>query len=385
MTLILDGNFLVDANDRDRVAPNFRAGEFRRPNGVLRVHQELINAVQALRLRLGRSIRIIDMRSRTVANQQRSGLFAVIDSANRPALLEHAQHLLTQGLLKKVTRVEDGVRVDIGNPARPTPVTPLMGLQTAVQVTAGFETQGDPYQQVTGNFDGAGLSFGPAQFNFGTNTLVPLFRRFITADEAALNACFTKPAHYSEWRETLERPRRQRVAWADAHSTANKRTLVQPWRGYLQSVGRVPAFRNIMTEHAITKYGGKLARALQWLHGEHGIEIDNLLCICSLYDLCTQQGSLNKAHSAIRERFRDDPPDNQFELVRVAVEERGLTANERWRADCVSRRLGILNRQPTAYAAFGHRSKRSNRNFSLLRNVPVSHAEQLRLGQVSVE
>jgi ribonucleoside-diphosphate reductase beta chain len=37
-------------------------------------------------------------------------------------------------------------------------------------VTAGFETSGDPYLQVPGNFDGAGLSFGPLQANFKTGT-----------------------------------------------------------------------------------------------------------------------------------------------------------------------------------------------------------------------
>ena len=60
------------------------------------------------------------------------------------------------------------------------PIDLEQALETAFSVTSAFETAGDKFQQVTGNFDGAGLSFGPAQVNFGTGTLVPLFRAFKT-------------------------------------------------------------------------------------------------------------------------------------------------------------------------------------------------------------
>jgi hypothetical protein len=41
-----------------------------------------------------------------------------------------------------------------------------LALDRAIAVIAAFETAGDPYQQVTANFNDAGLSFGPLQVNF---------------------------------------------------------------------------------------------------------------------------------------------------------------------------------------------------------------------------
>ena len=47
------------------------------------------------------------------------------------------------------------------------------------------------------------MSFGPAQWNFKSGTLVPLFREFEQADEAALKACFADETDYEEWQRVL--------------------------------------------------------------------------------------------------------------------------------------------------------------------------------------
>jgi hypothetical protein len=65
-------------------------------------------------------------------------------------------------------------------------------------VTAAFETAGDPFQQVTGNFDKAGLSFGPLQMNFGTGTLQELFRRFAARDNSQLYLLRNAPVNRAE-------------------------------------------------------------------------------------------------------------------------------------------------------------------------------------------
>jgi hypothetical protein len=105
--------------------------------------------------------------------------------------------------------------------------------------------------------------------------------------------------------------------------------------------------------------------------------VDRLRCVCAIYDLCTQQGSLNKAHSKIRARIDAEAPVDQVELVRIAVEERGKLANSPWRADCVSRRLGILYGKPMPARVENERKTRSNRFFYLLRDVAVSDPEAL--------
>ena len=202
-----------------------------------------------------------------------------------------------------------------------------------------------------GNFDGAGLSFGPLQVNFGTGTLPELFVRFRGVDEPALAACFARPEHWDEWQGVLRLPKARQIAWADARSTgAGKSRVAEPWNGYLQTVGRNEVFRREMLRYAYDVYGRKLIVALSWLKGLWPGKIDSFPCLSALYDLCVQQGSLDKAHNAIRARVAAERPDTQTKLVHIAVEERGRTASAEWRADCISRRLGILYREPTPSA-----------------------------------
>ncbi len=382
MALIFEGDYIVGGQPGDRVSPNFKLVELTRRNGVVRVHRELVSALQILRDRFAGSIRVTSMSPRNGLGNGIPGLFAWLSPvSDQDELRQQAAAMREQGYFARLQADADELFIGIGDPVDLPSVDRDAALETAVRLTSGFETGGDPFQQVTGNFDGAGLSFGPSQVNFGSATLGPLFNKFREMDESAYQACFANVADYATWLDVLLSSRADQLAWADGLSRGSKKhDFAQPWKGYLRAVGQVAMFRRIMTEHATQEYGHKLAVALRWLFEQVPIEIDSLRCICALYDLCTQQGSLNKAHDAIRNRLADDPPHDQFDLVHIAVRERGLTANSRWRADCVSRRLGILNRQPSFYKVGGIGANRTNRYFYLLRDVRVDDALGLRLG-----
>jgi hypothetical protein len=49
-------------------------------------------------------------------------------------------------------------------------------LDTALQVTGSFETDGDPWSDVTGNFDAEGISCGVLQWNIGQGSLQPMVK-----------------------------------------------------------------------------------------------------------------------------------------------------------------------------------------------------------------
>ena len=379
MALQLDGHMIVGGDPSTSVSPNFRLRELTRQNGIVRVHRETVSALQILRDRYARSIKVTAMRPLDGLGEGKDGLFAwLANPDDATELLPTARQLKAEGLFSRVESKPSGIYVCIPDPSALPPVSAESALVTAIQVTSGFETSGDPFQQVTGNFDGAGLSFGPSQVNFGTGTLTPLFKRFIQADEPALKACFGGGEDYQEWRRVLQSTRDERVTWGDKVSTGpGKKNVADPWKRYLKAVGRVPVFRQLMTDYAREKYGAKLATALNWLQDEGGMTIDRLRCVCAVYDLCTQQGSLNKAHSKIRSRIAAEAPADQVDLVRIAVEERGKLANPPWRADCVSRRLGILFGKPMPAAVEKERKTRTNRFFYLLRDVSVSNPEAL--------
>src|SRR5687768_12692168 len=51
---------------------------------------------------------------------------------------------------------------------------PADWIEAAVTITPGFEVAGDPYEGVSGDFDGMGISCGALQWNIGSNSLQPM-------------------------------------------------------------------------------------------------------------------------------------------------------------------------------------------------------------------
>lgn len=374
-TVDWDGGFVVGGDGNRRLTPSFRLKEFKKPDGSVRVHRELVSALQLLRDRFGKSL--------SVKRTEARGLAAVVSGNPSAELLAAAHVLRERRVLETVTRDDEDVSVSIPDPDNLPAIDLEQALETAFSVTAAFETAGDKFQQITGNFDGAGLSFGPAQVNFGTGTLVPLYRKFKAADETTLRACFTDPDDYDEWCRVMELSIPKQIDWANGITTGRGgHDVVEPWKGYFQSVGRVEQFRAIMVESILSDYGAKMLRALKKLQAlKPRVQIDHLRCICSLYDLVVQQGSLDKAWDAITERVSRENPEDQFGLIRIAVEERGRKASSEWRDDACSRRLGILNGVPETVGG----RQRANINFYMLRDARIRNASELTSGDVTDE
>jgi ribosomal protein L32E len=370
-----EDGFVVGGDGSRRLTPSFRLKEFRRPDGTVRVHRELVSGLQLLRDRFGKPL--------CVRRTEPDGLGAVVWADALNELMEAAEAVRAGRVFDRVERQDDGVRVRIEAVGNPRSIELAQSLETAFSVTAAFETAGDKFQQVTGNFDGAGLSFGPAQVNIGSGTLMPLFRTFKTADEAALRSCFTDADDYDDWLRVMDLPMSEQIEWANSVSTGRGgHDVMEPWRSYFQAVGRVDLFREIMVESILRTYGAKMARAISALQRLRlAIKIDHLRCMCSLYDLVVQQGSLDKAWPMIKERVERENPQDQFALTRIAVEERGRKAAAQWQADAVSRRVGILNGVPETV---GDR-QRANINFYLLRDVRVRGVAELLSGDMSTE
>ena len=369
-----DRGFVVGGDASRRLTPSFRLREFMRPDGSVRVHRELVTAVQLLRDRFGQPLQ--------VAATDPDGLGATLAGGPPAALQACAELLLVRRVFDGVEASPDGVRVRIADPTRLPAIDLEQALETAFLVTAAFETAGDKFQQVTGNFDGAGISFGPAQVNFTSGTLVPLFRKFQAADEAALRACFADADDYAEWLQVMDSPREAQLAWATGITTGRGgHDVAEPWRSAFQAVGRVPRFREITVDSILRDYGARMLRAIAALERlRPAIRIDHLRCICSLYDLVVQQGSLDKAWPAIEARVAREDPQDQFALTQIAVEERGRKAAAEWQADAISRRIGILRGVPETV---GER-QRANINFYMLRDVRIGGEGTLMPGDISV-
>ena len=337
--------------------------------------------LQLLRENLGASISIEQITPPASFNPATDGLSIVITAADVDKMEKEADKLVKSGYFSRAVRQGSQLYLEIPDPENLPAISPTTAFDCGVKVTAAFETSGDPYQQVTGNFDGAGLSFGPIQCNLGTGTLQELFRRMRGENETKLKRCFGNQDHYATFWKVLDGSRAKAVQWADQLSTgSNKHDFSQPWKGYLQAVGQESQFRDVMLRYAYDKYGKLLMSALAFLSGISPIKITNLRCLAALYDMGVQQGSLQKAHAQIRRRVASEQPADEFALTRIAVEERAKKASPRWRADCLSRRLCILEREPVSVSLDGQSSRRSNRSSYLLRNSPVKGLEKYLAG-----
>ncbi len=371
-----ENDYIVGGPAKCRVTPNFTLSEYAGADGKVHIHRELVGSVQVLRNGQGTAVSIAGVAPAAGLGKGLEGRFVWLKANDLAALEARARKLIKAGHFVRVEPGGSKLYVEMPDPDHLPAILPERALDLAIAVTAGFETSGDPYLQVTGNFDGAGLSFGPLQVNFKTGTLQELFRRFQARDEARLRTCFGPL--WTEWQRVLRLPSRvQQVAWADALSRgARKADFDAHWKAALQSVGSEPVFRSEMLRYAYDTYGRKLIVALSWLRGLVPVRISNVRCLSALYDLCVQQGSLDKAHDAIRRRVLNAGPLDEFQLTRIAVEERGRKADPRWRADCISRRMCIIERDPVKVVESGQTAERDNPSLYLLRNAPVSQIER---------
>ncbi len=354
------------------VAPNFSLRELARADKTYFIHPNLILTLQNIRNLLGQGITVVKVDE---GDEGTRGFCATIASENPAELKRVCAEFGQAGNISK-TNENDG---RFFFEARTSPAESISldeAMDVAFYVTTGYETSGDPFQQATGNFDGAGLSFGPSQVNFKTGTLVELFRRLEGFDADRLKQCFG--ADWSEWRSLWDKTAAQQIAWADSHSSgSNKANVAEPWRTHLKQVGQLAAFRTEIKNYSKDEYGKKLQRALQWLKTAWPQSITELRCLCALFDLCTQQGSLDSAHAQIRARIEAEKPTDQKQVVQIACEERAKTASLEWRANCMSRRLGILSDAPVSAAGSGNTAKVENPYFSLLPEMEVQDVEAL--------
>ena len=370
-----ENNYIVAGNPNSSLSPNFKVKEFLARNGTIFIHRELISGLQILRNRVGQGISIISPNATASMEKIPAGLGIVIKSNDMPLLEKTARKLKNEGYFLKLSMVSSGLYLEMHASESMPDIKPETAFDCGMQVTSAFETSGDPYQQVTGDFDGAGLSFGPIQCNLLSGTLQELFRRFRGEDENKLKACFeNNETDYKAFWKVLNGSTKKAVNWGNANSTGRgKHGFKQPWKGYLQAVGREPVFRRVMLVYAYDKYGKRVLSVLSFLHGISPVKITNLRCLAALYDMCVQQGSISKAADEIRNRVFNDMPGDEFALTRIVVTERAKKASQRWRADCLSRRLSILEREPVRVVMNGHTSTRSNPSYYLLRNSQVKN------------
>ncbi|WP_068713694.1 hypothetical protein [Vibrio tritonius] len=235
--------------------------------------------------------------------------------------------------------------------------------EIALKVSAGFEGKEPSYRTLAGNFDGAGMSWGIIQYNFGQNTLGPLLRKMKLKDLEQFNGCFDKEEDLASLNKVLNSSITEQINWA-IDMQNNKR---ERWVKIFNNLSEVELFNRLQLE-GIEKYSDSAISAIEWMRDQLPklFERVELVTFVALFDLSVQQGSINKSKQVIMERISEREPKTQKEFLEIVVSERGKSASTRWRADCLSRRLSILNKKVTKIIESGYTSMHENKNLGLI-------------------
>ena len=95
--------FVGGGDGNRRLTPSFRLKEFRKPDGSVRVHRELVSALQLLRDRFGKSL--------SLKGTNADGLTAIVAGEPAAELLAAAEALRDRRVFESASRDDGGVRV----------------------------------------------------------------------------------------------------------------------------------------------------------------------------------------------------------------------------------------------------------------------------------
>lgn len=163
--------------------------------------------------------------------------------------------------------------------------------QKAADLTAAFEGSAG-YSSLTGNFDGAGISFGFIQYNFGSGTLQPVLRAMFAADPAefrrcctVMNAWFGKVYdHTSDLLAAANMGNAAAVKWARDRQDSGFR-LLPHWTAIFKNLGAVPAFQAVQARFA-KRYMDTARKIMKTF----GFKSERALCLG--FDIAVQCGSV---------------------------------------------------------------------------------------------
>jgi hypothetical protein len=162
---------------------------------------------------------------------------------------------------------------------------PQKWVETALAITGDFETFGDPWTAVSGDFDQMGISCGPLQWNIGQGSLQKLVTGCGQAQVLA-----SMPQHGAElWR-------------ACTGSIAEGLTIVRGWQvgtklrpvpeSEMRAFLGTPAMRQQMLARVAGVAEDAAAKAAAWDAGATPPVAPKLHTFCWFFDLVTQSGGL---------------------------------------------------------------------------------------------
>lgn len=144
-----------------------------------------------------------------------------------------------------------------------------------------------------GNFDGAGISWGAIQYNFGqtveNNTLSPIWIDLINNHPAVCAACFSNQSDYTWWKNLILANVYANLKSFGTNITdpTNSHKVIEPWNTNFTKLGMTPEAIQRQIQAAEWYY----TTAVSWKN-EFGLWSRRGLSLC--YDIAVQSGSISQ-------------------------------------------------------------------------------------------
>jgi len=208
-------------------------------------------------------------------------------------------------------------------------------------LTGAFETGvGIPecFAGISGDFDGQGISFGVAQWNFGQDSLQPLLKDMIKNNRKIVKSIFQD--HYDVLVEALNADKQELMDFARSIQHPVKHFVFEPWKGMFKSLGRTEEFQAIEQQYANGLYKSALK-----LCGDYGLKSERAAAL--MFDIKVQNGSISSlVKTQIMRDFASLPTDiskedAEVEKMKIIANRRAAASNPRWIEDVRTRKLCI--------------------------------------------
>lgn len=205
-----------------------------------------------------------------------------------------------------------------------------------LQVTASFEGTG--FDQVVGNFDGAGITWGIIGFTLGNGELGAVLAEIEKQSPELIAKIFGSDAAQIVHVTGAGCSAAERTNWANSISLGtNKYDVAQPWKDCFHRLGNEAVVQKIEIDRARQKYWTLAKRDSEALGMKE--ELDYLL----LFDVAVQNGGLagKDRLSSVKEAFASKKPATALDRRRIVATVVADTSAKKYRQDVLSRKLSI--------------------------------------------
>lgn len=197
-------------------------------------------------------------------------------------------------------------------------------------ITGAFEGSGG-FSNMTGSFDGMGISLGILQWNFGQGTLQPLLRAFYAnGPQTFVKCCTVNGVDYSPVLLAASKmDTAKAVGWA---KTIQHNNVINPiWRMIFKSLGDNEVF-----QHVQMQFGEKGPMAIAKRDMEKfGVKTERALAL--FFDIAVQNGGVRLKHELLVDKTKTG--NELLESIARAV---AACAREEYSSDVLSRKMCIV-------------------------------------------